>query len=211
VGNGGGWPTTLIDVAAAVDHLAVIAALGPEALRQARGEPGEPAQGASGEPGQDAIDLTRVIALGHSAGGHLAAWLGARPKLAPPYGPPVVAVTGVVSQAAILDLEAAGAERLGTGAVDAFANGRMITPDSWRIASPIRQLPLAVPIRCVHGDRDDTVPIGQSARYVASARLLGGDAELITVPGGDHFGVITPGDSGWTACAQAVLDLTATS
>jgi acetyl esterase/lipase len=203
VGNGGGWPATFVDVAAAVDHLAVIAALGPEALRQARG--------ASGEPAQGAIDLSRVIALGHSAGGHLAAWLGGRPRLAPPYGPPLVAVTGVVCQAAVLDLEAAGAARLGTRAVEDFAGGRMTTSDSWRIASPIRQLPLGVPIRCVHGDRDDTVPIEQSARYVASARLLGGDAELITVPGGDHYGVITPGDPGWTACAQVVVGLAAIS
>jgi len=194
VGNGGGWPTTVIDVAAAVDHLAVIAELVPEALRQPQGT----------------IDLTRVIALGHSAGGQLAAWLGARPRLASPYGPPLVAVSGVVSQAAVLDLERASSDRLGDGATDAFMAGAQ-RPADWATASPFRQLPLDVPIRCVHGDCDDTVPIEQSARYVSSARLLGGDAELITVAGGDHFGVITPGDPGWTACARAVLDLAATS
>ncbi len=210
VGNGGGWPTTLIDVAAAVDHLAVIAQLGPEVFRQAHGTSGGRARDAPGEPARGTIDLSRVIALGHSAGGHLAAWLGARPRLAPPYGPPLAAVTGVVSQAGVLDLEGASSDRLGDGATDAFMAGAP-RPTDWATASPIRQLPLDVPIRCVHGDRDDTVPIEQSARYVSSARLLGGDAELITVPGGDHFGVITPGDPGWTACARAVRDLAATS
>jgi acetyl esterase/lipase len=46
VGSGGGWPTTLEDVAAAIDRLADV-------------------------PG---IELGRVITVGHSAGGHLAVW-----------------------------------------------------------------------------------------------------------------------------------------
>lgn len=52
VGGGGGWPTTCHDVAAGVDALAAV----PEALA-AR------------------LDLTRVVGLGHSAGGHLVGWL----------------------------------------------------------------------------------------------------------------------------------------
>src|SRR5947209_11367661 len=47
VGAGGGWPGTAEDVAAAVDALA-------------------------GVPGADRLDLSRVAAVGHSAGGHLA-------------------------------------------------------------------------------------------------------------------------------------------
>ena len=53
--SGGGWPATFEDVAAAVDHL----------------------------PDVDApLDLGRVSAVGHSAGGHLAGWLAARTRLA---------------------------------------------------------------------------------------------------------------------------------
>ena len=52
--NGGGWPTTLEDVAAAVEHLAVAASsLG--------------------------IDPGPVVTVGHSAGGHLAVWALSRP------------------------------------------------------------------------------------------------------------------------------------
>jgi acetyl esterase/lipase len=184
VGNGGGWPETALDVAAAVDLL-----------------------GAAGQEAADhRLDLSRVIALGHSAGGHLAAWLAGRPRLPPPFGPPKVAVTGVVSQAGVLDLEAAGVARLGDGAVDDFA-ARMTKAEDWRAASPARLIPLGIPIRCIHGDHDDTVPIAQSQRFVAAARLLGDDAKLITIPGGDHFGVITPGDEGWAATVQAVEEL----
>ena len=55
VGAGGGWPATLEDVAAALDCLPEL----PDAAR---------------------LDLADVTAMGHSAGGHLAAWLaGAAP------------------------------------------------------------------------------------------------------------------------------------
>ena len=59
VGNGGGWPHTFADVAAAIDHLAAIDA---------------------------PIDLANVSVLGHSAGGHLALWAASRGKL--PSGAP---------------------------------------------------------------------------------------------------------------------------
>jgi acetyl esterase/lipase len=183
VGTGGGWPNTLTDVAAAVDLLASI----PE------------------------LDLSRVIALGHSAGGHLAAWLAGRTRLEAPFGPPRVRVTGVVSQAGVLDLEAASAAHLGNGAVDDFTGGRPMSTTDWLAASPARLLPLRVPIRCVHGDADDTVPADQSRTFVAAARELGDDAELIMIRGGDHIGLITPGDAGWTASVQAVEELAATS
>ena len=179
VGNGGGWPSTGLDVAAAVDQLAGVAGDAPRLA-------------------QRTLDLGRVIALGHSAGGQLAAWLAGVDR-------PRVPVTGVVSQAGVLDLAAGAADRLGHGAVDDF-----LGPDwtgDWALASPAHRLPIEVPIRCVHGDLDDTVPITQSTTYIAAARRLGCDAELIDVPDGDHFGVITPGDPGWTACAQAVEEL----
>jgi acetyl esterase/lipase len=179
VGNGGGWPTTTADVAAAVDHLAVMA---EDALRQ----------------GEATLDLGRVIAVGHSAGGQLAAWLAGVDR-------PRVPVAGVVSQAGVLDLAGASAARLGNGAVDDF-----LGPDwagDWAQVSPAHRLPIDVPIRCVHGDLDDSVPISQSEEYVAAARRLAGDAELITLRGGDHFGVITPGDPGWAACVRAVEEL----
>src|SRR5438132_9320670 len=54
IGNaGGGWPGTFEDVAAGADHLHSLAH-------------------------EFNLDLNRVIAIGHSAGGHLAFWLASR-------------------------------------------------------------------------------------------------------------------------------------
>lgn len=59
------------------------------------------------------LDLSRVTVLGHSAGGQLAAWAAARPD-------PAVRVTGVVSQAGVLNLAEALALNLSDGAVCNF-------------------------------------------------------------------------------------------
>jgi len=182
VGNGGGWPTTLADVAAGIDLLAELAAADP-GLR---------------------LDLDRVVAIGHSAGGQLATWAAGRPGL--PAGAagadPRVRLTGVISQAGVLDLIRGAEDDLGSGAVARLLGGLPgELPERYRLASPRERLPLAVPVRCLHARDDDTVPFAQSADYTAAARAAGADAELVEVPGG-HFGVIDPASPAW----QAALD-----
>lgn len=180
VGNGGGYPATLDDVAAAIDLLAVAG------LAAAR------------EKGLD-LDLTRVVTIGHSAGGHLAAWAASRPGQDPgsPGAGPAVAVSGVVSQAGVLDLRASARDGLGADAAQAFLGGDPDTvPERYDEASPIQRLPLGVPTLCVHASADGNVPISQSERFVEAAETAGDDAELSTVDG-DHFVVIEPRDRSW--------------
>ena len=172
VGNGGGSPTTFDDVAAAVDAL-----LG---------------QG---------LPLDRVIALGHSAGGHLATWAASRGRF--PRWPAKVTLTGVVSQAGVLDLEAAYDAGLGSGAVANFLGHRPGPEDA--PLDPRRQVALDVPVHCIHGTLDDSVPLSQSEEYVAAARAAGGAAELTVVEGGDHFVLIDPTSEPWQR-TLAILD-----
>ncbi|MCW2791125.1 MAG: alpha/beta hydrolase [Nocardioides sp.] len=163
VGNGGGAPATLDDVAAGMDRLA----------------------------GLD-LDLSTVVTLGHSAGGHLAAWAASRGRFDQWAGG--VDVTAVVSQAGVLDLRSAYDERLGAGALAAFlghAPGPADAP-----ADPQQQLPLDVPVWCVHGEDDVIVPITQSEAYVDAATAAGARAELVRVAG-DHFVVIDPDSDAW--------------
>ena len=70
---------------------------------------------------------------------------------------------------------------------------------------PRRQLPLDVPVRCIHGSVDDIVPISQSRDYVDAAVAAGADATLTEVDGGDHFEVIDPASEAW-ARTLALLD-----
>lgn len=177
VGNGGGWPATLADVAAGIDLLADLAD----------------------------VDVSRVVAIGHSAGGHLATWAAGRPNLPDTAvgGAPRVRLTGVIAQAAVLDLVRGATDGLGSTAVAGLLGGMPDElPERYRLASPQHQLPLGVPVRCVHSRDDDTVPFSQSLDFVQAARAAGDDTSLIEVNGG-HFGVIDPGSTAW----QAILEL----
>ncbi len=130
----------------------------------------------------------RVVTLGHSAGGHLATWAAGRVD-------PVVPVTHVVSQAGVLDLVAGSRDGLGAGAVDAFLGHPAGPADA--AADPTQQLPLDVPVWCVHAPDDDIVPISQSTDYVERAVAAGATADLVEVTGG-HFGVIDVTSQAWS-------------
>ena len=112
-----------------------------------------------------AVPTGRVVTLGHSAGGHLAAWAASRRGDGLPGGAPRVKVTATVPQAGMLDLRTAATQGLDGTAVPDLVGG-MPTPraDRYRLADPVERLPLGVPIRCVHGTDDTTVPLSQSRR-----------------------------------------------
>jgi acetyl esterase/lipase len=139
------------------------------------------------------LDLSRVLAVGHSAGGHLAVWAASRARF--PQWPSRVELTGVVSQAGVLDLVSAHADDLGAGAVERFLGHRPGPDDA--AFDPTKQVPLGVPVHCVHGVDDDVVPISQSRDYVAAATAAGAVASLTAIEGGDHFVVIDPGSGAW--------------
>jgi fermentation-respiration switch protein FrsA (DUF1100 family) len=115
-----------------------------------------------------------------------------------------VEVTGVVSQAGVLDLRSAYADGLGDGAVERFLGHPPGPADD--AVDPIRQVPLDVPVHCVHAGDDDTVPVSQSRDYVRAATEAGGRAELTEVDG-DHFVVIDPGTDVWRTTLEILEDL----
>jgi len=170
VGNGGGAPYTLDDVAAAIDAL----------------------------HGLD-LPLERVVALGHSAGGHLATWAASRGRF--DRWRAQVELTAVVSQAGVLDLWAAYDEGLGSDAVRGFL-GRAPGPED-APADPLHQVPLDIPVHCVHGADDDTVPLSQSHTYVRAATEAGARAAVTEMPGG-HFEVIDPTTAAWKQIVEIV-------
>ncbi|NND85451.1 MAG: prolyl oligopeptidase family serine peptidase [Acidimicrobiia bacterium] len=159
VGSGGGGMATLEDVRSALQLVA-------------------------GLPG---VDATRIVVVGHSAGGHLALWA------ASPSGAGVP-LRLAVSLAGVTDLARGRIDRLGDGAVDAFLGG--VDPDP---ISPIAQLPLGTPSLCVHGSDDANVPVEYSVRFVEAATAAGDSAELIVGDGDDHFAPIDPTHALWGA------------
>jgi acetyl esterase/lipase len=146
------------------------------------------------------FDTSTVITLGHSAGGHLATWAASRGRF--DQWQERVPVTAVVSQAGVLDLRAAYDRGLGGGAVEAFLGHPPGPADD--PVDPIRQVPLDVPLWCVHGTSDTIVPISQSRSYVAAATAAGAQAKLVEVAG-DHLVLIDPDSPAWTRTLE-ILD-----
>lgn len=170
------WPATLTDAAAAQDHL--------------RTNP--------------RVDLDRTAVVGHSAGGHLALWMASRHRLpvgAPGAGPLVPAPALAVAQAPVADLGEAARLGLGAGAVAALLGGDPAdVPDRLATADPLGLLPTAVPTVCVHGERDEDVPLAQSEVYVARA---GAAARLVRLPGG-HMEHVDPASAEVAAVREAL-------
>jgi acetyl esterase/lipase len=184
--QGGGWPGTFEDVGRGADHLREIA----------------PSRG---------LDLTRVVAVGHSAGGHLALWLAARARLPaadPLRGKPPLPLRGVVGLAPIPDLARAAADHVCGDAVPSLLGGLPEAQSArYSVASPIGLVPLGVPQEIVHGREDRIVPLRLSERYVAAAGAKGDTVRLVVVEGAGHFDVIAPTSKAWPRVEEAVRTL----
>jgi acetyl esterase/lipase len=146
-----------------------------------------------------------VVAIGHSAGGHLALWGAARRGLpaGAPGAEPAVRLAGAVAQAGVVDLREAARLGLSRGAARSLLGGPPgKVPRRYDVASPIERLPLGVPQLLVHGDADDSVPISIARRYAERAAEAGDPCELVELPGCGHYEHLDPAGEAW----RAVID-----
>ncbi len=128
----------------------------------------------------------RIVAVGHSAGGHLALWLAAEGV-----------VDAAVALGGICDLAAGARADLGDGAVQEFLGGSPEqVPEAYLAADPASRLPLGVPQFLLHGVHDDRVPILHAKAYAERACIAGDECRLVEVDGG-HFEPIDPRSTVW--------------
>ena len=172
MGSGGGWPETFEDVAAGVDALADLDA---------------------------PLDLQRVAAVGHSAGGHLAFWAASRPTLpeGAPGAAPRVRIGTAVAQAGVLDLRLAAKLVPSGQPTRALMGDPEEHPGRYELASPRERLPLGIRQLVLHGDRDDVVSLRIATSYAGAARAAGDACELIMLNGTGHFEHIDAGSAAW--------------
>lgn len=171
--EGGGWPGTFLDVATATDHLRALAHAAP-------------------------LDLDRVFAAGHSAGGQLALWLASRGRLAGKselYRENPLPIRGVLGLAATTDL---AQYRVGPpdschSSVEQLLGGR---PDKFPVryaeTSPQQRLPLGVPQIFIQGENDPIVDPASVRAYVAAAKAAGDTAVVLPLPAAGHFEASVP-------------------
>ncbi|HSG89033.1 MAG TPA: alpha/beta fold hydrolase [Pseudomonadales bacterium] len=183
---GGGWPGTFADIAAVLDALADDARL----------------------------DLDRLAVVGHSAGGHLALWLGARAGLpADTVLPRAGAVTPepalVVGLAAIADLDTYARGDSSCETVTPRLMGGMPeeVPERYAAASPQRLPPAAAPVVLIQGTLDSIVPAAQAHAYAARMNDAGGDVRIEWIEGAGHFDPIHPGTAAFARLLEVLRPL----
>ena len=135
------------------------------------------------------VDPKRIVTAGGSAGGHLALMIAMAPSSAG-LGP-VTKIAAVIDLFGIADVadQLAGPHQQ-PYAVAWVREQPPEQPDRMELArrlSPITYVRKGLPpILAVHGDADTTVPYDQSVALVKALKNAGDDAELITVPSGQH-------------------------
>lgn len=177
VGNdGGGWPGTFADIRSAYRFV-------------------------QQESARFALDLQRLVVIGHSAGGQLALCLAAHEA----------SVLRVISMAGVVDLKKAFSLHLSNDAVVEFLGGK---PDAvaehYREADPME---LSIPQAyqwLIHGKEDEVIPVEFSRDYVkykTSAKNAGKseNATLVEIPHAGHFDLIDPASDAFKQVTATVL------
>jgi acetyl esterase/lipase len=182
--DGGGWPGTFQDVADAADFLAEIA---PDC----------------------SLDLDRVAAVGHSAGGHLALWLAGRKGLSggdPLRGEAPLPLNGVVALAGIPDLAAfAAPDGCGAAVLGLLGGEPPDVADRLKRASPIVMVPFGMTQILVIGELDPIVPRSQATSFAEAARQKGDSVEVVEIPGAGHFELVDPAQPAFATVRASVL------
>ena len=180
---GGGYPGTFQDVAAGADALRDVAA-------------------------KHHLPIDRVVAVGHSAGGHLILWLTARgavPATSALHADNPLAIRAAVSLGGLPDLEAASAppgNTCGTEAVEKLVGAASPQrPDPYADTSPARLPQPAMPITLVNGGEDRIAPPAFAEAY---ALRVGSKPKRILVAEVGHVELIAPETPAWKQAVGAI-------
>jgi acetyl esterase/lipase len=171
--TGGGWPGSYHDVARAADLLREIA------------------------PKYN-LDLKRVVAAGHSAGGQLSMWLAGRPKLpkssavysANPL--PIKAVLNIDGPPELATAQPVERKFCPEPGITLFLGGTPAQhPGRYREGSAQSLLPLGVPVVIAVGGLLQASPALVSS-YQAAAASKGDRVVLLDLPRANHFDMLSP-------------------
>ncbi|HEY0626626.1 MAG TPA: alpha/beta hydrolase [Allosphingosinicella sp.] len=177
--EGGGYPGTFLDAAAATD-----------ALRQ--------------HAPKYNLDISRLVATGHSAGGHLALWLAGRHRL--PANSPLrslnpLPIHAVVSLGGLQDLEEAArppGSGCGLEVIGKLTNGRYADTSVPPLA------PLKIEQVLVNGLQDRIIPSSYAETYANKMRAAGDEVRVRMVDRTGHVELIAPDSVAWAAAAEEI-------
>lgn len=182
---GGGYPGMYQDMHAALDTLAA----------QGKVQP---------------LDLDRVVAVGHSAGGQLVQWIAGRariPAASPLHRSAMLPVRAVVSLGGLADLRR---ERelikssCGRDTPELAGLPSAARPDVYADTNAAELMPNGSHTILVTGELDMISPPRVAHDYAARARAAGDNAEVVILPGASHYDEVAASSPSWPLVAAAI-------
>jgi acetyl esterase/lipase len=176
--QGGGYPGTYQDVAAALDLLLARAA-------------------------EHHLDTTRVVAVGHSAGGHLVQWLAGRVRVAPS-SPLFVArpfrIRQVIALGSISDLRARQDSEMkicGIEVAKLTGTARGARTDVYADTSPAELIPNGSHTVLINGALDTVSPPETAVNFAKRALHAGDSVETLVLPQASHYDEVASASPAW--------------
>jgi acetyl esterase/lipase len=183
--DGGGYPGTYQDINAALDLLATKA----------------PAS---------SLDLQRVVAVGHSAGGQLVQWIAGRSRIAassPLYQAQPVPVRSVVSLGGLADLrneQALIKSSCDRDMVDLTGLPSATRPDVFSDTNAAELMPNGSHTVLVTGELDTVSPPRVAHDYAVRAAKAGDRADVVILPGASHYDEVATTSAAWPTVLQVI-------
>jgi acetyl esterase/lipase len=154
------------------------------------------------------LDLSRVVTVGHSAGGHLALWLAGRRNL--PRGHFAnrnpLPIHAAISLGGLQDLELA--ERPPGSGCGTEVIGRLIgrglsaRRDLFADTSAPRMGPLRIPQVLINGNQDRIIPTHFAEDYARQMRAMGDDVRVRMIDATGHVELVAPESAAWAAAVE---------
>lgn len=182
---GGGYPGTYQDMNAALDLLA----------RTARDHP---------------LDLDRLVAVGHSAGGQLVQWLAGRSRIpadSPLFHAGALPVRRVVSLGGLADLRREAAllkTSCGREVAELAGTPSAARPDVFADTNAGDLMPNGSHTILVTGELDTISPPRVAHDFAARARTAGDAADVVILPGASHYDEVAATSASWPLVLHAI-------
>ncbi|MET0858422.1 MAG: alpha/beta hydrolase [Telluria sp.] len=183
--DGGGYPGTYQDINAALDML------GTQAAR-------------------NRLDLSRIVAVGHSAGGQLVQWIAGRariPASSPLFQRDPLPVREIISLGGLADLRN---ERdlikssCGRDTVQLAGEPSSTRPDVFADTNAAELIPNGSRTVLITGELDTVSPPRAAHDYAARARKAGDQASVIILPGASHYDEVAAGSPSFKLVLAAI-------
>lgn len=176
--EGGGYPGTYLDINAALDKL------GAEAARYQ-------------------LDTTRIVAMGHSAGGQLVQWIAGRARIAPAsplFQASPLSVKHIISLGGLADLRNEKdliKSSCGRDIEQLAGTPSATRPDVFADTNAAELIPNGSRTVLITGELDTISPPRAAYAYAARAQAAGDQATVVILPNASHYDEIAASSPAW--------------